>query len=186
MSRSLVLITESHFSWLWLIIFTLFHFCRPPRRHFNKLKQKPLARNFTFTARSQRRFKSGDMAVARFHDRRKFLLGHKWPPNNSDIASRNPFEKTPLSNLPIYQLLLLQQRRNCNCWTLETLLSVMTAKPSNLFMPMRFSYRRRRKEFIHNGSWFSCVCPVGLQNKLQILLFISQFFNNIETFTVFF
>ena len=100
MSRSLVLITESHFSWLWLIIFTLLHFCRPPRRrHFNKLKQKPLARNFTFTARSQRRFKSGDMAVARFHDRRKFLLGHKWPPNNSDIASRNPFEKTPLSNL---------------------------------------------------------------------------------------
>ena len=121
MSRSLVLITESHFSWLWLIIFTLFHFCRPPRRHFNKLKQKPLARNFTFTARSQRRFKSGDMAVARFHDRRKFLLGHKWPPNNSDIASRNPFEKTPLSNLPIYQLLLLQ-RRNGKCWTLETLL----------------------------------------------------------------
>ena len=183
MSRSLVLITESHFSWLWLIIFTLFHFCRPPRRHFNKLKQKPLARNFTFTARSQRRFKSGDMAVARFHDRRKFLLGHKWPPNNSDIASRNPFEKTPLSNLPIYQL-LLQLRRNCKCWTLETLLSVMTTKLSNLFMPMRFSYRRRRKEFIHDGPWFSCVCPIRLQNRLWVLIFICQF-NNIETFTTF-
>ena len=106
--------------------FYLVSFLPPAPPPLQQIKTKPLARNFTFTARSQRRFKSGDMAVARFHDRRKFLLGHKWPPNNSDIASRNPFEKTPLSNLPIYQLLLLQ-RRNCKCWTLETLLSVMTA-----------------------------------------------------------
>ena len=83
--------------------FYLVSFLPPAPPPLQQIKTKPLARNFTFTARSQRRFKSGDMAVARFHDRRKFLLGHKWPPNNSDIASRNPFEKTPLSNLPNYQ-----------------------------------------------------------------------------------
>ena len=102
--------------------FYLVSFLPPAPPPLQQIKTKPLARNFTFTARSLRRSKSGDMAVARFHDRRKFLLGHKWPPNNSDIASRNPFEKTPLSNLPIYQLRLLQGR-NCKCWTLETLLS---------------------------------------------------------------